>query len=98
MEHPETQTVQVSAKTRDDVIGDNVMNVRLKRKGRDMWLVVKEGAPQVPHPFIHKNCPARPSFDSSIPVADDVERIVFGRKKALLWQRSSAFPKSEATK
>jgi hypothetical protein len=86
VEHPESQRVQISATTRDDKF-DDILSVRFKKKGQDLWLVVKDGAPNIPHPFIHKNNPPGPSFDVSVPITSDIERIIFGKKKTVIWKR-----------
>jgi hypothetical protein len=97
MEHPESQTLQVSAATRDDKV-DDILSVQFKRRNTDVWLVVKEGARELPHPFIKRNVPRyRCSFDCTIPIPPDVQRVVFGKQKAVIWTRaSSAKPRDSA--
>jgi hypothetical protein len=91
IEHPDTQTVQISAHSHNDKI-DEILSVRVRKRDHAMWLVVKEGAPDIPHPFIHKNNPlGRAEFDCTISVSSNVQRIIFGRQKTVLWTRSEAF-------
>ncbi len=90
LEHVETHTVQVSAETRDRELYD-VLQVRVKKKNHDVWLLVREGVRDTPHPLTTKNTPVRPGFECNIPIPDDVQRIIFGKKKTVLWQRTSAF-------